>query len=82
MKAADFDINIINQYFEMLKNLSKPSKEILITKLINSIESEKKDNTHSIKNLFGAFKSDKSADELIDDIRKSRTFNRTTEKFE
>jgi hypothetical protein len=34
-----------------------------------------------IDRFFGAFKSDKSAEDIIQEIRASRTFNRTIEAF-
>ena len=77
MKSADIDINLIESYFGLLKNLSPDSKLELIARLSKSMKTTKKAKTDSIKSLFGAFISEQSADELIDDIRKARTFKET-----
>ena len=62
-----------NYYFLMIKNLDIKSKLNLISKISQSIiEEEKKKN--NLLNCFGAFKSEESADELIDEIYKARKF--------
>ena len=72
----------VEDYFELLHNLCKQMKLELITKLSNSInEDEVPKNENFIDRFFGAFKSDKSAEEIIKEIRESRTFNRTIESF-
>ena len=73
---ADININLIETYFGMLKNLSPDSKLELISKLFKSMKSEKVAKRNSLDSLYGAFISDQTADELIADIKKARTFNR------
>lgn len=73
---ADININLIETYFGMLKNLSPDSKLELISKLSKSMKSEKVTKRNSLDSLYGAFISDQTADELIADIKKARTFNR------
>lgn len=70
---------LIDNYFGLLSNLSREKKIQLIAKLSNSIidQTPKKENV--VDSFFGAFKSDNSAEEFIENIRKSRTFNRTIE---
>ncbi|MEI6048089.1 MAG: hypothetical protein WCS03_04255 [Bacteroidota bacterium] len=70
---------LIDNYFGLLSSLSKENKIKLIAKLSNSIVDEPSEKENVIDNFFGAFKSDKSADEIIKEIRESRTFNRTIE---
>jgi hypothetical protein len=82
VKAENFDINIINHYFNLLKNLSKENKEKLISKLKNSLNSKENPPENSIEHLFGAFTSDESEEELISSIRKSRKFNRNVSTLE
>ena len=48
----------------------------LIARLSDSMKSSKKTKDKALKSLYGAFISEQSADELIDDIKKARTFNR------
>ena len=79
MKASNLNFNIIKTYFELLKNLSSESKLELISKLLNSIKNPKNSKKGTIKSLYGAFISKKSADDLIHEIKKSRNFNRSAE---
>ncbi len=81
MKTTDLNVSLIETYFEMLKNLSTDSKLELIAKLSNSMKTSKGTKNDSLKSLYGAFVSKQSADELIDDIKKSRTFNRKRAAF-
>jgi predicted metal-binding transcription factor (methanogenesis marker protein 9) len=72
---------LIDNYFGLLNSLSKENKLKLIAKLSNSIIDEGSENENIVDKFFGAFKSEKSAEELIKEIRESRTFNRTIEPF-
>jgi predicted metal-binding transcription factor (methanogenesis marker protein 9) len=73
---------LIDNYFGLLSSLSKENKLKLIAKLSNSIIDEDSENENIVDKFFGAFKSEKNAEELIKEIRESRTFNRTIEPFE
>jgi len=81
MKASEINTTLIDGYLRLLDNLSSGNKLDLISKLSLSIKSEKKDKKKSFKKSFGAFDSSKSADEIINEIRNSRTFNRQIESF-
>jgi len=72
---------LIENYFGLLSSLSKENKIKLIAKLSNSIVEETIENENIVDEFFGACKSEKSAEELIKEIRESRTFNRTIEAF-
>jgi predicted metal-binding transcription factor (methanogenesis marker protein 9) len=73
---------MVDDYYGLLRNLSKETKIKLIAKLSNSIiEDNTSENENVVDNFFGAFKSNKSAEEIIKEIRESRTFNRTIEVF-
>ena len=72
---------LIDNYFGLLSSLSKENKIRLIAKLSNSIIEESTEDENVVDNFFGAFKSEKSAEELIKEIRESRIFNRTIEAF-
>ena len=72
---------LIDNYYGLLRSLSKENKIKLIAKLSDSIIEETTENENLIDKFFGAFKSEKSAEELIKEIRDSRTFNRTIEAF-
>ena len=72
---------LIDNYFGLLSSLSRENKIKLIAKLSNSIVDEASEKEEVIDKFFGAFKSGKSAEEIIKDIRESRTFNRKIEAF-
>jgi len=76
MKPVDININLIEHYLEMLSNLSPDSKLELIARLSKSMKSKKKTSSGSLNDLYGSFISEKSADDLIDDLKKARSFNR------
>jgi hypothetical protein len=80
MKSTDNAIMIEN-YYGLLRSLSKENKLKLIAKLSNSMIEEVVEDETLIDRFFGAFKSDKSAEEIIQEIREGRTFNRTIEAF-
>ena len=75
MKSTDLNINLIETYFGLLKNLSADSKLELIAKLSNSMKTSKHTKDASLKSLYGAFISKQSADEIINDIKQARTSN-------
>ena len=81
MKATDLNINLIESYFGLLKNLSTDSKLELIAKLSNSMKTTKRTKDDSLKSLYGAFISKQSADEIINDIKQARTFKRKRVEF-
>jgi hypothetical protein len=72
---------LIENYFGLLNGLSKENKLRLIAKLSNSVADEVVKNDDVVDKYFGAFKSDKSAEEIIKEIRESRNFNRSIEAF-
>lgn len=80
MKANSGTI-LIDNYFGLLSGLSKENKIKLIAKLSNSIVEEDSENENAVDRFFGAFVSEKSAEEIIQEIYDSRTFNRKIEKF-
>ena len=81
MKGADINTTIIEGYLQLLDNLSPSSKLDIISRLTASVKSDLKNKKASFSKAFGAFQSEKSADEIISDIRRSRTFTRQIEKF-
>lgn len=79
MKTVDINTTIIDGYVQMLDNLSPSNKLDLISKLTASVKSDITNKKSSFKEAFGAFQSEKSADEIINEIRSSRTFTRQIE---
>ena len=74
MNTADF-------YYELLSNLNADSKLELISRLSESLKTKKKAKEVSLSSLFGAFKSKKSAETIISEIRADRTFERKIENL-
>ncbi|MBL4755370.1 MAG: hypothetical protein JKY52_17460 [Flavobacteriales bacterium] len=81
MKTADVDTSLINGYLGLLKNLSPKNKLDLIEKLSKSLKLDLRRSKKSLRRAFGAFESDRTADQLIKEIRESRTFTRQIEKL-
>lgn len=68
--------HIEQSYSALFMGLSSGSKRELIDRLTKSIEKDKIDSDSVFYRSFGAFASEKSAEELIADIKKSRKFRR------
>lgn len=81
MKAADLKFNLVNSYLGLLNNLSIDNKLELIAKLSDSLKGSKRPVDKSIRDLYGAFISPKSAEEIITELKNARSFNRKTEVF-
>ncbi|MGM0579282.1 MAG: hypothetical protein ACQETL_01290 [Bacteroidota bacterium] len=68
------DRHIIEAYSKLFEGLSPLTKIELIERLTKSLKKEKKSKETEFLKSFGAFDTDKSADELIKEIRESRNF--------
>lgn len=69
---------IIEAYSEGFEKLSPAGKKALLKKLTASLEADVKRREDSFFKSFGAFGSDKSAEEIIKDIKGSRRFREKT----
>jgi hypothetical protein len=81
MNSTDANTTIIEGYLGLLDNLSPSSKLDLISRLSASVKSDLTDKHSTFQKAFGAFETDMSADEIIEEIRSSRTFSRQIEEF-
>lgn len=72
---------LADNYFEILKNLSMDIKLELISRISDSIRKPKYHEDDSWKKLFGAYQSEQTAEEIIDEIRNSRFTNREIENL-
>ena len=79
MKAIDINTTLIEGYLRLLENLSPSNKLDLISKLTDSVKTDITDRKKHFYKAFGAWESKQSADQIISDIRNSRTFNRQIE---
>lgn len=75
MKPEKIDIE--DNFFGMIKNLSADEKRKLIKKINESLEEELPENSWKV--LYGAWQSEDSAEKIINDIRGSRHYNRQIE---
>ena len=69
------DRHIIKAYSELFEGLSSVNKIELIENLSKSLKTEKKIKESRFYKSFGAFSSDKSAEEIIADIKSSKKFS-------
>ncbi len=76
MKAVDINTSLIDGYLRMLDNLSPGNKLDLISKLSLSVKTDILDKKKSFRKAYGAWDSKQSAEQIISDIKKSRTFKR------
>jgi len=74
-------MNTADYYYELLSNLNADSKLELISRLSESLKTKKMPKETSLSSLFGAFKSKKSAEEIISEIRSDRTFEKKIESL-
>jgi len=81
MRTAERNTTIVDGYIGLLGNLSPDDKLDLISKLTVSVKTDLKKKKSSFKKAFGALVSEKSADEIIEEIRSSRVSTRQIEKF-
>jgi hypothetical protein len=81
MKAIDINTTLIEGYLRLLDNLSPCNKLDLISKLTTSVKTDIVDRKKYFYKAFGAWDSKQSADEIINVIHNSRTFNRQIEQF-
>lgn len=81
MKTEEINTTIVEGYLGLLDNLSPTNKLDLISKLTESVKTDLSNKKSSFKKAFGAFDSKKTAEEIIDEIRKSRLSTRQIESF-
>jgi len=73
---------VLDNYLGLTKGLSRENKMKLVARLSSDIAEEEVDRTDILDRFFGAFESDKTAEEMIKEIRDSRNFNRQIATFD
>jgi len=81
MKSIDINTTLIDGYLQLLNNLSANNKLDLISKLTESVKADIGERKNSFYKSYGAWESKQSSDEIIAEIRNSRTSNRQIEEF-
>jgi hypothetical protein len=72
---------IVDNLFGLIKNLSADVKLKLISRISDSLTDTSGVKNDSWKELFGAYDSEQTAEEIIDDLRESRFTNREIESL-
>jgi len=75
------DKHIVETYSGLFEGLSSDNKLELIETLSKSLKIEEKSKDESFYKAFGAWTSDKTAEEIIADIRSSRVFRKKDIEF-
>ena len=73
--------HIIDTYSDMFEGLNSTYKIELIESLSKSLKTEKSTKESKFYKSFGAFETDKSAEELIAEIKSSRKFRNKKIQF-
>ncbi len=71
---------LVDNYFELIKNWDIEIKKSLILKLNQSIKAEST-NSSDVSKCFGAWVDNRSADEIIDELKADRVQSRIIEDF-
>lgn len=77
MYTSTQNINLVDYYFSLLKNLKPESKLVLISKISASLQSQEKKDEVTLESLFGAYHSDETAEEIIESLKSSRVYTRS-----
>ena len=80
MSTTEFNNNLVKTYLALLENVSTENKLELIARLSESIKYSLREK-RSIDRFYGAWQSDESAEEMIEQIKAARTSNREREDF-
>jgi hypothetical protein len=78
MKA---ETQILDGYWGLLSNLNTDLKRKLIERLSKSVRRDLSAQRNNFEKSFGAWNDSRESDEIINEIRNSRTFNREIESF-
>lgn len=79
--GATLNTNIVDSYLALLKTLSPGNRLDLISRLTQSLKSDIRSEKGHFESAFGAWQGNESADQIITEIRNSRTFNRQIEEL-
>ena len=79
MAIETSDSSILNSYWGLIKSLHTSWKLDLIDRLTQSIRQNLQQESNTMKAAFGAWESEQSAEEIIQELRDSRSTNRQIE---
>lgn len=75
------DKHIVEAYSTLFEGLNPISKLELIVRLSKSLKSDQKKKEHTFYKSFGAFASDKPAEDIIEEIKSGRKFKKRDIRF-
>ena len=75
------ETQILDSYWGLLSNLNPDLKLKLIERLSRSIHIELSSKKNRFEKSFGAWNDSRSSEEIINEIRNSRSINRKIELF-
>ncbi|KOR31827.1 hypothetical protein TI05_11175 [Achromatium sp. WMS3] len=75
------NLHILNNYWGLIETLHTNWKLDLLDKLTQSIQKNSPINSNVMKNAFGAWASEQSAEQIIQELRNSRSTNRQLEEL-
>lgn len=82
MKTGVVNMNLVESYYKLLKNLSPNNKLELIARLSKSMKTTiKKEEEIPLESLYGSWESDQTADELAAELKNARSFTREREEL-
>ena len=81
MKMKTPDSLIVNSYWGLIESLDTNRKLDLIEKLTQSIKQNLQTKPNTMKNAFGAWESYESAENIIQQLRDSRSTRRQIEEL-
>lgn len=76
MSALDIENKLLENYLKLLHGFTPDFKLALIERLSKSMQSSNQTEKRDVRDLYGALDSKQTADELILEIKSSRSFNR------
>ncbi len=76
MNTLELNTSIVEGYIGLLSNLSPNSKLELISRLSVLVKTDINKKRSLFKKSFGALDTEESAEEIIEEIRKSRVLTR------
>ncbi len=81
MESLEINTSIVSCYMGLLNNLSPANKLELISQLSALVKTELNNKQSLFRQSFGALETEKTAEEMIKEIRASRISTRKIEQF-
>ena len=80
LTTSELELKLVDSYLALLKNMSANMRLELIAKLSSSLKTKEADKK-GVDYYNGIWSEEENAEDIIENIRKSRVFNRQIENF-